>query len=201
MSIVQQHQSLIRTASNTTRDSEIPVDNSVMTLQRMAYEEEINIKKDVTNVNPIPTRTPIVTTPQKNEKLTPNSNLENDVDDSLKKIETISDVSSRIDNKENCSEEKTQSTDVRSVKHVSEEQNSDFDVTIDTYVSKHQQHQSLMRTASDTTRDSQIPVNNSIMTLQRMTYEEEKNSEFDVSNINTIPTRNPNVPIPQKIKI
>ena len=43
-------------------------------------------------------------------------------------MDTISDVSSRIDNKENCSEEKTQSTDVRSVKHVSEEQNSDFDV-------------------------------------------------------------------------
>ena len=115
-------------------------------------------------------------------------------------METISDVSSRIDNKENCSEEKTQSTDVRSVKHVSEEQNSDFDVTIDTYVSKHQQHQSLIRTASDTTRDSQIPVNNSFMTLQRMTYQEEKNSEFDVSNINTIPTRNPNVPTPQKNK-
>ena len=51
-------------------------------------------------------------------------------------MQAISDVSSRIDNKENCSEEKTQSTDVRSVKHVSEEQNSDFDITIDTYVSK-----------------------------------------------------------------
>ena len=115
-------------------------------------------------------------------------------------MQAISDVSSRIDNKQNCSEGKTNSTDVRSVKHVSEEQKSDFDITSDTYVSKHQQHQSLMRTASNTTRDSQIPVNNSLMTLQRMTYEEEKNSEFDVSNINTIPTRNPNVPTPQKNK-
>ena len=79
---------------------------------------------------------------------------------------------------------------------MSEEQNSDFDITSDTYVSKHQQHQSLMRTASDTTRDSEIPVNNSDITLQRMTYQEEKNSEFDVSNINTIPTCNPNIPTP-----
>ena len=157
---VKQHQSLIRTASNATRDSEIPVDNLIVTLQRMTYQEEINIKIDVTNVNPIQTRTPNVTAPQKNEKLTPNSNLENDVNDSLKKMQPISDVSSRVDNKENCSEEKTQSTDVRSVKHVSEEQNSDFDVIIDTYVSKHQQRQSLMRTTSDTTRDSEIPVNN-----------------------------------------
>ena len=51
-------------------------------------------------------------------------------------MQAISDVSSRIDNKKNCSEEKIQSTDVRSVKHVPEEQNSDFDITIDTYVSK-----------------------------------------------------------------
>ena len=93
---------------------------------------------------PISTRTPNVTTPQNNEKLIPNSNFKNDVDDSLKKIVTISDVSSSIDKKENWSEEKTLSTDVRSVKHVSEEQNSDFDVSSHTYVSKYQQHQSLM---------------------------------------------------------
>ena len=57
-----------------------------------------------------------------------------------------------------------------------------------------------MQTASSTTRNLEIPENNSFMTLHRMMYKEEKNSEFDVSNINTIPTRNPNVPIPQKIK-
>ena len=75
----------MQTASDTTRDSEIPADNSLKTLQQMTYQDEINIKKEVTNVNPIPTHSPNVTTPQKNEKLTPNSNLEIDVDNSLKK--------------------------------------------------------------------------------------------------------------------
>ena len=48
---------------------------------------------------------------------------------------------------------------------MSEKQDSYFDVTTDEYVSKVEQHQSLVRTASDNIRDSEIPADNSFMTL------------------------------------
>ena len=54
---------------------------------------------------------------------------------------------------------------------MSEKQNSNFDVTIDRYLPRVELHQSLMRTASDTIRDSEILADNLLTIMQRMTYQ------------------------------
>ena len=88
----------MQTASDTTRNSEIPVNNSIMTLQRMTYQEEKNSEFDVSNINTIPTRNPNVPNPKKNKKIAPNSSLKNDVDNSFKKIQPITYQEKKLSN-------------------------------------------------------------------------------------------------------